>query len=70
MGALLRPRESMDFEFPFAKAELCLNVVDHADEGIGLMFEYDNSLFAASTVDRYLAALEKFAKSPIAWSES
>jgi len=69
-GAPLRPVESMEFAFPFAKAELCLNVADHGAQGLGLTFEYDNSLFAASTIDGYLDALEQFARSLIAGSES
>ena len=69
-GAPLRPVESMEFAFPFAKAELCLNVADHGAPGLGLTFEYDDTLFAASTIDGYLDALEQFAKSLIAWSES
>jgi amino acid adenylation domain-containing protein/non-ribosomal peptide synthase protein (TIGR01720 family) len=69
-GTPWRSLESLDFAFPFAKAELCLNVCDHGSKGIGLTLEYDSALFAASTVDGHLDALEQFAKSVIAWSES
>jgi len=68
--ATRRPLDSLDFAFPFAKAELCLNVADHGRKGIGLTLEYNSALFAASTIDGYLDALEQFAKSLIAWSQS
>jgi non-ribosomal peptide synthetase component F len=58
----LRPAESIDFAFGFAKAELCLNAADHGEEGLGLTLEYDSALFGPSTISRYFNTLTRFAR--------
>ena len=58
-----RPNASLDFVFSFVKADLCLNIADHDGAGIGVTLEYDGDLFAASTIERYLAILDQFARS-------
>jgi acyl carrier protein len=54
--------QSLDFSFAFAKAELCLNVVDHGRNGLGLTLEYDSDLFRVATIRNHLDSLGRFAR--------
>ncbi len=58
-----RPTVPIDFAFAFAKAELCLSVVDHGERGLRLVLEYDVGLFRPTTIDRYLGIIDRLAKS-------
>ena len=50
-----------DLDFPFAKFDLTL-LVEAAGEQLELILEYDADAWSASSIERYLDILERFAQ--------